>query len=156
MKKDFTIRLLENEELEPALAIVWGVFLKYVAPEFDKNGVDEFHSFIDPTNIRSQVDNNQMLIWGCFDENQIIGVMALKTPSHISLTFVDDSYHHQGIARSLFSQVTDYCKNNCCEKITVNSSSYAVPVYSRLNFKATGDQQKENGISYIPMEFVLN
>lgn len=142
MNKNFSIRLLKSEELDPALAIVWGVFLKYVAPDFDSDGVDEFHAYIDPTNIRNQIKNNQLLIWGCFVDDQIIGVMALKTPSHISLTFVDDSYHHKGIARSLFTKVIDHCQKTGCEKITVHSSLYAFPVYTCLNFKKTGGEKK--------------
>ena len=36
------IRKLHKPEYEAALALVWEVFLEYEAPEYSKEGVDEF------------------------------------------------------------------------------------------------------------------
>ena len=37
------------------------------------------------------------------------------------------------------------------EKMTVNSSPYAVPIYHKLGFKETDSEQIVNGLRYIPM-----
>lgn len=41
------------------------------------------------------------------------------------------------------------------EIMTVNSSPYAVPVYEKLGFHATGSEQTVNGLRFTPMERVM-
>ena len=39
------------------------------------------------------------------------------------------------------------------EAVTVNSSPFAVKVYEKLGFTATGSRQVSDGIVYIPMRY---
>jgi hypothetical protein len=40
--KEYSIRQLEIKEVEAALSLVWKVFEKFEAPDYIKEGVDEF------------------------------------------------------------------------------------------------------------------
>jgi hypothetical protein len=39
---------------------------------------------------------------------------------------------------------------------TVNSTPYAMPVYERFGFKATGPRVETRGIAFVPMELHLD
>jgi ribosomal protein S18 acetylase RimI-like enzyme len=99
------------------------------------------------------LDNAEMMLWGCFHNDKIIGVIAAKPPSHISLLFVDKQYHRQGIARTLYQKLIEhYSKDESCLEISVHSSLYAVDVYKKLGFTATDTEQQKNGLRFVPMK----
>jgi GNAT superfamily N-acetyltransferase len=96
-------------------------------------------------------------LWGCFDGDDIIGVIAIRPPCHIALLFVDKEYHRRGIARSLFMTVlSDKQVVIGHSAVTVNSSPYAVEAYRHLGFVNTDAEQLKNGIRYYPMTYTLN
>ena len=54
-----------------------------------------------------------------------------------------------GIGKALFNAVKNECPS---DKITVNSSPYAVPIYHKLGFTDTDTEQVVNGLRFTPME----
>ena len=148
----YYIRMLKDSELEEAIDLVWRVFLQFEAPEYGVDGILEFKSFIAPEAVREKIKNEGFLIWGCFLGDKITGVIASRPSCHISLLFVDPVYQRRGIARQLFDTLLDYYQNHGdCQKITVNSSPYAVEVYRKLGFSETDLEQTVNGIRFVPM-----
>ncbi|MBR0413100.1 MAG: GNAT family N-acetyltransferase [Eubacterium sp.] len=133
------IRELNKEEIAPALDLVWKVFLEYEAPDYSQEGVDEFYKSIHNSNYLSM-----LTFYGAFSDS-LVGVIATRNEGkHIALFFVDGRYQGQGIGRALFNAVkTDI--------MTVNSSPYAVPIYQKLGFYATNEEQVINGLRFIPM-----
>ncbi|MPN64058.1 hypothetical protein SDC9_211829 [bioreactor metagenome] len=98
------------------------------------------------------MSENELYIWGCFDGEKVVGVIAARPPCHIALLFVDKAYHRQGIARCLFNTLKDHFEADSQHaEITVNSSPYAVEVYHRLGFVDTDTEQIVNGLRFIPM-----
>lgn len=132
---------------------VWNVFERYEAPEYPEEGINTFKAFIAPENIKDMVCNSGFRIYCCFENNKLIGVLAFRNDSHISLLFVHEEYHRQGIAKELLNQGLDELKasNKNISKITVNSSPYARRIYERMGFLATSKIQQENGLLFIPM-----
>ncbi|MCR2033559.1 GNAT family N-acetyltransferase [Anaerofustis stercorihominis] len=135
------IRSIKESELLSALDLVWKVFLKYEAPSYSKEGIEEFKSFL-----RNKEEISRLKIYGYFEDKDVIGVIAIRE-NHICLFFVDDKYHRKGIGRKLFN----YVRCIVSEDITVNSSPYAVKVYHKLGFTDTDKEQTTNGIIYTPM-----
>lgn len=91
-------------------------------------------------------------IYGAYLNNKIVGVIATRNNgNHISLFFVDGKYHRQGIGRKLFETIL---QKSTGEKITVNSSSYAVEVYKKLDFESDTDEQIVDGIRFTPMTYM--
>lgn len=92
---------------------------------------------------------NELTIFGAFDNNELIGIIGIKrNGTHISLFFINPSYHHKGIGRKLF----DYAyASRIVEEITVNSSSYAVRFYESLGFSKIAGEQETDGLRYTPM-----
>lgn len=83
-------------------------------------------------------------------EGEIIGYLSIKTGFHLYHCFVASDYHQQGIATALWRHAVETLNISYC---TVRSSLYAVPVYSRFGFQASGNAATKDGIGYQPMVF---
>lgn len=150
------IRPLQKKDLKDALDLVWQVFQEFEVPDYAPEGVETFKEFIAYDSIVEKYENKELLFWGCFIEEGLTGVIALRDVSHICLLFVEKEYHRQGIARRLFNAALEHCKNNEQVKhITVNASPYGVEAYRRLGFKDQSAEQTLNGIRFTPMEYLF-
>lgn len=67
----------------------------------------------------------------CFDQQKLIGIIALRESCHSSLLFVKKEYHSKGIAKELFNKIkTEIMEKNSNTKcITVNSSPFVIQIY---------------------------
>lgn len=138
------IRDIHEEEMKEALSLVWEVFLEFEAPDYTEQGIQEFKKCIDDEEWVKQRD-----YYGAFDENnKILGVIATKDLTHISLFFVDGKYHKQGIGRKLYEKVKSLNPSNF---FTVYSSPYAHEIYKHIGFVDTNIEQVVNGLRFFPM-----
>lgn len=141
------IRKLNSNEVSNALELVWKVFMEYEAPDYSQDGITEFKKSINDPKYLAMLQ-----IYGAFDEQQLVGVIATRNNgSHIALFFVDGKYQGKSIGRELFSLAY---KENTTGKLTVNSSPYAIPIYHHLGFVDTEKEQITNGLRYTPMEYI--
>lgn len=137
------IRKIKDYELNTALDLVWKVFIKYEAPDYGEEGVEEFRK-----SVWNKEYLNMLEIYAAFDGEKMVGVIATRSQgTHIALFFVDGEYHRQGIGKALFNKI----RRN---RMTVNSSPYAQEVYHHLGFRDTKPQQSVNSILFTPMEYV--
>lgn len=139
------IRELTENETDKATELCWEVFKVFEAPDYTREGVEEFDR-----SIHNRGFISQLRFFGAFEEERMVGVIAIRKSSHIALFFVRGEYHRRGIGRRLFERV----KAECGEKITVNSSPYAGEIYRRLGFVETGSEQSVNGLRFTPMEYI--
>lgn len=140
-----TIRCLTPEQLPAACDLVWQVFCRFEAPEYPEEGIAEFRKTLENMDAL-----RHMPFYGAFHRGELVGVLAMRKPQHISLFFVKEAWHRQGVGRLLFDAMRqDYAG----PAFTVNSSPYAVEVYRRLGFVPTDTEQLTNGIRYTPMRF---
>ena len=153
MTQQHSIKGLQFENLESALDLVWKVFLEFEAPDYSDEGVQEFKSFIDYESIKLKMQDKQIYMWTCYDNENLVGVLATRLPCHICLLFVDKHHHKKGIARSMYQQMLEHYKATTdYSEITVFSSPYAVKAYHKLGFKDTDIEQTINGIRFTPMK----
>lgn len=132
------------DEIKRAQRLVWQTFLEFEAPEYSQEGIDEFKRYND-----DEENFRAFMIQGAFINDKLVGVLALKDDGkHVSLFFVDKTYHRQGIGKRLFEFALKY---NRAGVITVNSSPYAVGFYEKLGFVKTDDERVKNGIRFTPM-----
>ena len=159
MEKSFQLEYKEikQEELPETLELVHKVFDEFEAPYYSEEGIASFYKFIDINNMSEQYSNGSLYFYGCFVNDIIVGMIAVKDFVHISLLFVDKHYHRQGIAKKLFNVVLKLCmeKNPSLDAITVNSSPYAVDVYHKFGFFDVSSEQVVDGIGFVPMELNL-
>ena len=147
----FKVKNLQAEQLAEALSLVWEVFCRFEAPEYSEEGITEFKNFLN-----NEEEIGKLDFYGAFDKaSDIVGVLAMRKPSHISLFFVKAEYHRQGIGRQLFEKMLCDYQPQGIGVFTVNSSHYAVEVYRKLGFKLTGNECITNGIRYTPMKMEI-
>ncbi|MBO6108042.1 MAG: GNAT family N-acetyltransferase [Eubacterium sp.] len=144
---------LGNDHLREALDLVWEVFERFEADDYSEMGVKTFRHFIEYHSILDRVDQGNMKFWGCYLNNYLVGVIALREGQHISLLFVREKFHHLGVASMLVRVVENDVRAMAPKipAITVNSSPYAVGFYRAVGFKAVKEEQQSDGIRYTPM-----
>lgn len=137
------IRKISDFEMEEAMSLVWRVFLEYEALDYTEEGIQEFKKSIEDAEwIKARE------FFGAFENGELLGLIALKNYSHISLFFVDGKHHRRGIGKKLFIRA---CELNETGYYTVNSSPYAKEVYEHLGFESTDIEQCINGLRFYPM-----
>ena len=148
------IKEVSKTDLKQALDLVNEVFSEFVAVDYSEQGNKSFEDYLKVKydEMSSDIETGHKKLWGFYQDDEIIGVIATRDISHIALMFVDKRYHRKGIARQLFDNVLAEMNNSAgITQMTVNSSPYAVTAYERLGFTKTAEQQEKDGIIYIPM-----
>ena len=139
------IRQLPANEYDKALDLSLDVFIECGRKDFDEEGLETFKNFI----YNKQLVN-ELTFYGAFDGESLIGVIATKNEGqHISLFFIKPSYHRRGIGKQLFKTAI---LNQPVSEMTVNSSSYAIPIYRKLGFEPVCEEQVTHGMKYTPMK----
>lgn len=141
------IEEISGNDREQALKLVLSVFMEYEAPDYSEQGIQTFKDFIGN---REAIDC--LKIYGAYLDDELVGVIAARNHgNHIALFFVDGRHHQKGIGRKLFEYALEKSTGN---KITVNSSPYAVEVYKKLGFVPDSGEQVVDGIRFTPMTYI--
>jgi GNAT superfamily N-acetyltransferase len=82
----------------------------------------------------------------------LCGVVAIRDCRHLLHFFVAPAFQKCGLGRKLWeaAKSTAMAFGNY-EGFTVNATLFAVPVYERFGFRATGPRVEANGIAFVPM-----
>jgi len=149
-------RTLGDDDIPKVSELVARVFNEFVAPEYSAEGVQEFHRYIQPSAFRSRSQTNHFSLI-TLAHNMVVGVIEVRGHHHVSLLFVAPEFQRQGIAKELLHRALQICraKEPRLSEISVNSSSYAVPIYEKLGFRGIAERQLRNGIGFIPMVLKL-
>lgn len=140
-----TVRKISDPALTgECLRLAWEVFREFDGPDCTPEGVEEFRDFVS-----FRWKEQPMDFYAAFIGGEIVGTLAMRLPSHISLFFVRKGHQGLGIGRSL---VGTMLRDHSGEMVTVNASPYAVVVYKALGFTPTAGEQCVNGIRFTPMQ----
>ena len=143
--EQYPVRRLNEDEIPEALNLIWQVFMQFVAPEYSKEGIDEFRKSLD-----DKQRTRMLKFYGAFVNGTLAGVLCMRAPQHIGGFFVRSEYQGKGFGKALFEAMKkDYDK----QEFTVHSSPYAVKIYERLGFVRTGEEQTINGLRFTPMKY---
>ena len=153
----YNIRPLKIKDWDMAMQLAWDTFLVYEAPEYEPEGVKNFHEFVKGEELKNMFALGSYMAWGAFDENEVIvGVLGGRNNWHISLLFTEPELHHQGIATSLLKQVFSEAAEEGVSEMTVFSSPFAVDFYHKIGFTDMGKEKTTDGIRYTPMSIQIS
>lgn len=137
---------LTNKNINDVIQLIKQTFLECVAPDYDEPGINNFFKFAEDEDLLKQ-----LVFYAALHNNKIIGILAVDDKlNHICLFFVDKDLQNTGIGTPLFKR---FLNESTPKVVTVNSSPFAVKVYEKLGFTATGIRQVSDGIVYIPMRY---
>jgi GNAT superfamily N-acetyltransferase len=148
-------RFMQKGEEAKVCSLVEKVFNEFVAPDYEEEGINEFFKFSNPFALAKRSRDSDQIIIVAEQGSYLVGIIEMINCDHIAMLFVD--LRGKGIAKKLITRAVAECRNKKpdLKRITVNSSRFAEPVYSKMGFKPTGSFQEKNGISFKPMAMVL-
>lgn len=157
-KKNYTIRKINSNEINEALNLALKVFTEFIAPDYKPQGLETFK--------RTVIENEEFIenckkgvcpIYAAFDGNKMIGIIGMRTTSHINLVFTKKEYHRQGVATSIFQYLLNDKKatDPNLKEITLNSSPYGKAFYLHVGFTPLSDEQEIDGIRFTPMKYSI-
>ncbi len=157
MDETLAYRLMSPADVLDVSKLIARVFNELIAPEYSSEGVQEFHRYIQPNAFMTRFQTHHFALIRVV-EDKVVGVIEVRSHNHVSLHFVAPEFQRRGIAKELFRRALLLCraKEPQLSQISVNSSSYAVPIYEKLGFRRTGEKQVRNGIGFIPMVLKLS
>ena len=156
MSETLNFRPMEPADAEAVSRLILAAFGTFIAQEYNEEGRREFTRYVEPAELIERVAAGHFLLLAEQDE-RLAGVIELRNHDHVSLLFVDEAFQHRGIARDLLSRALAVARpaRPALERVTVNSSRFAVLAYERLGFRQTGPERTVNGIVFIPMAHEL-
>lgn len=152
----YQIRAAYREDWEPAMQLAWNTFLKFEAGDFLPEGVRNFKEFIADATLHRMFLEGRYQMFVAMDGARMIGMITMRGNHHISLLFVEESYHRQGVGRELMQMLCTYLLTEMGErKVTVDAAPYGNSFYHHMGFRDLGPEISAGGIRYTPMEFIL-
>lgn len=137
---------LTHKNINKVIQLIKQTFLEFVAPDYDESGINNFFKFAEDEDLLKQ-----LVFYAALHNDKITGILAVDVKlNHICLFFVDKDFQNTGIGTALLK---NFLNESMPEAVTVNSSPFAVKVYEKLGFTATGSRQVSDGIVYIPMRY---
>jgi Acetyltransferase (GNAT) domain len=98
MEREITFREIKSGEEAKACQLVMDSFSEYVAPDYSKEGVNEFSKYVDPLLMQKRLANNHFVLVAV-DDGIFVGVFEVRNNNHVSLLFVKKEYQNRGIAK---------------------------------------------------------
>lgn len=144
----FKIRPLRSGEEVPICNLVAITFNEFIAPEFSEEGVEEFFKYANPHAFKKRMESGYLSMVS-ETNGKLAGMIEIKGNSHISMLYVDKTFHRRGIARRLIKNSMHIL--GASSDITVNSSRYAVPFYESLGFIQFEEEKTIYGVIHVPM-----
>ena len=148
-----TYRQIHPSETAAVSSLAREVFDQFVAPHYQTEGVAEFHRYASAGAL-SQRHKSGHITLVAEHSGELVGMLHLREPRHVSMLFVQSSRQRGGIARGLLAAASALAGDTDCE-FTVSSSPNAVSAYERLGFRITGPEQCVHGIRFVPMQRLL-
>ena len=149
---EVTYRAAYKSEWDICMDLAWRTFLKFDAPDYPQEGIDNFREFVTDEVLKNMFHSGEYQLFVAVCAKKIIGIISLRDRNHISLLFVDPVFHRQGVGTGLLRTLTEYMYSEMGQtSVTVNASPYAVGFYHKMGFEDTDIQQLVSGILYTPM-----
>ncbi len=134
-------------------ALVRRVFVRFEAPDYPPEGLETFFAYTEPSLLSFAIQSGMLTVGRCDWEDRLIGAVALRDGTHISLLFVEAAWHRRGIGSALVNWAVQRMSagRRTSFDMTVNASPYARAFYEKVGFCATAEEQEKDGIRFIPM-----
>ena len=150
----WNIHPARKTEWKPAMDLAWRTFLKFEAGDYTNQGINNFHEFVNDIRLERLFEEGFYELYVAEDKGKIVGMISKRDIRHISLLFVDQSYHHKGVGRALITYLAFRLKKIGITNMTVNAAPYGIGFYHKVGFQDTGTEEEKEGIRYTPMVYM--
>lgn len=144
-----TIRKMTRADAAAASQTCQRAFMQKVAPTVTPEGINTFLDVTAKKSLQDLCQTPEYDVYVYEEAQQILGVVALREKSHLSLLFVAPEQQGRGIGQQLFNYILTLCESS---SITVKSSLPSVSFYRQFGFAISGPEAIESGLAFQPME----
>jgi ribosomal protein S18 acetylase RimI-like enzyme len=142
------------QDAERISAFVIALSEQFIVGELSPEGREHFLKDHAPGQVQRRLEGD-FRFYLAESENQVAGVAAVRSNTHLYYLFVGVPFQRMGLARCLW----EHAKREALAlgnpgTFTVNASNYAVSAYEKLGFRRTEPTKEMNGVLYNPMQFV--
>ena len=89
MSDNLRIEQVPYEKIDTGLRLIWEVFKKFVAPDYEKKGIDFFYTeFITGEKFRNKFLDGTEVMYGAYIDDELTGVVSVSKGNTISCVFV--------------------------------------------------------------------
>jgi len=132
---NIAIRPALPEEIPAALDLAQRVFREFIRPG---------------ENTATHYDNEHETMLVALAGERIVAMASQRGGCHVRKLYVDGAWHRAGIATRLMDAIIE---SMGADRITVNSSPYAMPFYANYGFVPAGEEIQANGFVFTPMVY---
>ncbi len=155
-KQPYEVRWARETEWTPAMQMIWRTFLRFDAKDYKKEGIRNFFNLITDDNLHAAFLRGDYRMMVAVEEGQVIGAGTLRNGNHLSLLFVEESHHRQGVGRAIMEGLSTYLKEEAGEcYMSLLAAPCAVGFYRRLGFCEVRSEEEISGIRVTAMEKVF-
>lgn len=150
---DVTLREATAHDAEAIGALVASLAPYFLADPDDPEAAAPFFASVAPDAQRRYLTEGRCRYHVAESGGELVGVVGVRDDSHLFHLFVAEGFHHRGLAARLWEVARSAARvAGNPGRFTVNASLYAVAVYERFGFRATGPEMRKDGVAYVPME----
>jgi ribosomal protein S18 acetylase RimI-like enzyme len=156
MPMETEVRPMLAAEIPRVCGLVDRVFDRFVAPSYSADGIAEFRKYNDAVAMAQRLGSGH-LAWVAAAGEELVGVIEIRNHRHVSLLFVEAAAQGRGVSRALWERALreSQAADPAVREFTVFSSPYAIRVYEKLGFRATGPEESHHGLRFTPMRLQL-
>ena len=134
----------------PAISALLRSLADYFLADPDRpEDAEAFFRTITPEAIAGFIDGGRFRYHVAEAQGVLAGAVGVRDGAHLYHLFVAERFHRRGLATRLWEHARAEAGNP--GRFTVNASRFAVPLYERLGFTATGEVEVKDGIAFQPM-----
>lgn len=148
------IQILTVQHVPQVVQLARQNFFECIKPFLeDLSMVQAFYEYVDEGNLTQLVNQNQLYLWGAYDNGQLAGVAGMQAEGHITMLYVSKMYQRRGIGKELLYKMRQFAGSRLhLKRVTVS----AMPAWSWTFFQRQGftqmNQMNTMTANFVPME----
>lgn len=130
------IRVLREEELIHASGLSRFVFDSCLRNRMEfMQSIPFIENYIAESNLKKMYEENSLIIWGAFEQGQLVGVSGIQTDGMITMLYVLPQYAGRSCGTQLLITMQEYARNVLgLTRVTLN----ATPAWTFSYFQKQG------------------
>lgn len=146
------IKILDKVQISQAISLADKVYYMAVEQNVDRQMSFFFHDYARTEKLETKVESGEVVLFGAFEQDAMMGMSALHTAGQITMLYVDSMYLRQGVGRQLVKKMASYtCEVLNRNRLTANVFPYgSVEFFKKCGFGVKNEFQP--GMQYVPMD----
>lgn len=150
------VRILQANEVLPALHLVWEVYVSDVAPLQNSEAVAGFGQFIKYENIGPRIGQGEIILFGAWEGQELCGVSGVDRRGNILLLYVKKQWQRRGIGRMMMQAMCQFCAQTLVvTRMLMKVVPSATTAMNHLGMREIAPVQNVGAETYVPMEMMI-